>query len=82
MDWVFDRVDRAIILEDDCLPDPTFFVYGAELLDRYAADPHVMHVSGTSFMRNGWPGRASYVATRQPFVWGWATWRRAWQHYD
>lgn len=82
LDWVFDRVDRAIILEDDCLPDPTFFVYSAELLDRYAADPHVMHVSGTSFMRYGWPGRASYVATRQPFVWGWATWRRAWQHYD
>lgn len=82
LDWVFDRVDRAIILEDDCLPDPGFFSFCSELLDHYADDPRVMHVSGTSFLRPGWPTSASYVATRLPFVWGWATWRRAWSKYD
>lgn len=82
LDWVFSRVDRAIILEDDCLPDPSFFAFCTELLERFADDRRVMHISGTSFLRQGWPTSTSYIATRMPFVWGWATWRRAWNAYD
>ena len=35
LDWVFDTVEEAIIIEDDCLPHPTFFRFAEELLERY-----------------------------------------------
>ncbi|MEW6578464.1 MAG: glycosyltransferase family 2 protein [Chloroflexota bacterium] len=82
LDWVFAHEEQAIILEDDCLPDPTFFRFCAELLERYANDPRVMHISGDNFLPDKRFGRTSYIFTRYIYVWGWATWRRAWQHFD
>ena len=80
LDAVFAAVDRAIILEDDCLPDPSFFPFCAALLERYSDDPRVMAIAGARFtpMR----GRASYSFSRFPHWTGWATWRRAWACYD
>ena len=77
----FQMVERAIILEDDCLPDPSFFPFCAELLERYATNPQVMAISGDDF-QHGRPAPASYRFSRYPHCWGWATWRRAWQQYD
>jgi hypothetical protein len=83
LDWVFKQVEQAIILEDDCLPHPTFFRYCTELLDRHAAHEDVMHISGDNFGYQRPPGsRDSYYFSRFAHVWGWATWRRAWAHYD
>ncbi|HEY4348939.1 MAG TPA: hypothetical protein VGM80_15275 [Gaiellaceae bacterium] len=81
LDWAFDLVEEAIILEDDCLPDPTFFEFSEELLTRYRDDSRVTTISGNNF---GHPGSeaASYVFSRYPLIWGWATWRRAWRLYD
>ncbi len=81
IDWVFSVVDEAIILEDDCLPDPTFFRFCEELLDRYRDEDRVMSIGGTSFHRSP-PSSASYCFSKFPHVWGWATWRRAWRRYD
>lgn len=78
---VFAAHERAIILEDDCVPDPSFFPYCAELLARYAADSRVMAVAGDHFQPRPYHA-ASYYFSRYPHCWGWATWRRAWQHYD
>ena len=80
--WVFAHVEEAIILEDDCLPHPSFFRYCAELLDRYRNDERVMHISGDYFMKRLHPTPFSYYFSRCPYIWGWATWRRAWRHYD
>ncbi len=82
LDWVFERVDRAIILEDDCLPEPSFFTFCDELLERHADDPRVMHIAGSCFLPDLARRPESYVASRFPFIWGWATWRRAWKHFD
>jgi len=82
LDWVFEQVDRAIILEDDCVPEPSFFEYCQTLLDRYADDTRVMHVAGSCFLPELARRPESYVVSRFPFIWGWATWRRAWQHFD
>jgi hypothetical protein len=82
LDWVFEQVEEAIILEDDCLPDPTFFRFCQELLDVYRDDSRVMHISGDNFLRGTYRFSASYYFSRYPHVWGWATWRRAWQNYD
>lgn len=80
--WAFKHVDRAIILEDDCVPDRTFFLYCAELLDRYQHDPRVMVISGDNYQRVRLRLTDSYYFSRFNHCWGWATWRRAWDHYD
>lgn len=82
LNWVFEQVEQAIILEDDCLPDPTFFRFCAELLDQYRETPQVMHINGSNSIRSRLPLAASYFFSRYVGVWGWATWRRAWQHFD
>ena len=46
--WVFEHVDRAIILEDDCIPDPTFFPFCDELLERYQDDSRVLQIAGSN----------------------------------
>ncbi len=83
--WVFEHEERAIILEHDCLPDPSFFPYCEELLERYKDDERVMHIGGNNFfaaMRSVFESPDSYFFTHIPHIWGWATWRRAWQSYD
>lgn len=83
LDWVFQTVETAIILEDDCLPHPTFFRFCAELLVKYRHEPRVMAISGDNFQfGQNRETNASYYFSRYPHCWGWATWRRAWQHYD
>lgn len=82
LDWVFAHEEQAIILEDDCLPDPTFFRFCAELLERYRDDERVMQIAGVNFFRDMYRPQASYFFSGYMHIWGWATWRRAWQHYD
>lgn len=82
IDWVFDEVPEAIMLEDDTLPDPTFFRFAGELLDRYREDDRVISVSGNNFQRGRQRGSGSYYFSRYPHIWGWASWRRAWSLYD
>jgi hypothetical protein len=82
LDWVFQTVEEAIILEDDCLPHPTFFRFCEELLEKYRDDERVMHISGDNFQFGHKRSESSYYFSRYAHVWGWASWRRAWQHYD
>ena len=82
LDWVFRRTERAILLEDDCLPDGSFFPYCQELLDRYADDPRIGMISGDNFQGGGRRTPFSYYFSNIPHIWGWATWRRVWKHYD
>jgi hypothetical protein len=83
LDWVFDSVEEAIVLEDDCVPEPSFFRFCQEALARYRDDPRVSTVSGSSldFAPPAADG-PSYRASRYPLIWGWATWRRAWKQHD
>jgi hypothetical protein len=82
LDWVFDSVEEAIILEDDCVPHPTFFPFCQELLERYRSDERVMAISGDDFRRGRSRTPHSYYFSRYSYIWGWASWRRAWHHYD
>ena len=82
LDWVFSQVDRAIILEDDCLPDLSFFAFCEELLERYADDQRIFTVSGNNFQFGRPPLSTSYYFSRYYHCWGWATWKRAWHHFD
>lgn len=82
LDWIFDQVEEAIILEDDCVPHPTFFRYCQELLERYRDDARVMHIAGNNSGIAGSSSEFSYYFSRYTHCWGWATWRRAWRCYD
>ena len=82
LDWVFDQVERAIILEDDCLPHPSFFRFCQELLDQYKDDDRISLISGINFQDGKNKTKYSYYFSRYTHIWGWATWKRAWEHYD
>ncbi|NJN75291.1 MAG: glycosyltransferase family 2 protein [Synechococcaceae cyanobacterium RL_1_2] len=80
--WVFELEEEAIILEDDCLPDFTFFRFCEELLEQYRDDTRVMEILGSNVLTTWKPELQSYHFSYFGGCWGWATWRRAWQHYD
>ncbi|MDX6383422.1 MAG: hypothetical protein QOK48_995 [Blastocatellia bacterium] len=82
LDWVFEQVEEAIILEDDCLPDQTFFPFCAELLERYRDDERVGMICGSNFQNGKRRSPDSYFFGLHTTVWGWASWRRVWQKYD
>lgn len=82
LDWVFEMVEEAIILEDDCVPHPTFFRFCEELLERYRYDRRIMSISGQNVQFGRRRTEYSYYFSRYNHGWGWATWRRAWQHFD
>jgi hypothetical protein len=82
LNWVFDQVEEAIILEDDCLPEATFFRFCSELLDIYRDETRVFMISGDNFQLGKKRTSDSYYFSRLIQIWGWATWRRTWQLYD
>lgn len=79
--WFFDSVEKGIILEDDCVPNGSFFHFCEKLLDKYEKDEKVMHIGGTN-MRPEIGIRESYCFSDIPNIWGWASWRRAWKLYQ
>lgn len=81
LEWVFREVEEAVILEDDCLPDPTFFPYCDELLERYRDERRVMMISGDNYQFERPRGAASYFLSHGVGTYGWATWRRAFSAY-
>lgn len=82
LDWAFSIVEEAIILEDDCLPDPTFFPFCEELLEEYRHNQRIMMISGNNFLNGTEYIKYSYYFSRYNHIWGWATWRRAWHFFD
>lgn len=79
LNWFFEAVPAGIVLEDDCLPDPSFFPFCAEMLERYAETDKVMHIGGSNVAEPVTRALAeSYFFSQFTFVWGWASWRRAW----
>ena len=80
--WFFTEVEEGIILEDDCLPDPTFYRFCEEMLARYRTDARVMHITGDNYQEemHGYP--YSYYFSIYSHIWGWAAWRRTWTKFD
>ncbi len=82
LDWVFNNVEETIILEDDCIPHPTFFRFSQELLEKYRNDTRIATISAQNLQLGQKRTNYSYYFSRYNHCWGWASWRRAWQHYD
>lgn len=82
LDWVFENVEEAIILEDDCLPNQSFFRFCEEMLTKYRFDERIMMISGTNLVGDCRNMKHSYFFSKYPHIWGWASWRRSWGFYD
>lgn len=81
IDWVFEQVEKAIILEDDCLPHPDFFSFSSNLLDLYFYAKHISSVSGTNLYPRLSPRGVNYFYSRYQNCWGWATWKKNWEQF-
>ena len=81
--WFFEHETEGIILEDDCLPGPDFFRYCAVLLEKYRDDKRIMQIGGNSLIAEHHRDHEySYFFSNHNNIWGWATWKRAWDLYD
>ena len=81
IDWFFENVEQGIILEDDTLPNQSFFLYCENLLNKYKSNTQIMHISGSRLIADKTEPE-TYYFSKYPHVWGWATWKRAWKFYD
>jgi FkbM family methyltransferase len=82
LDWVFSQVEEAIILEDDCLPDLSFFSFCQQMLERYREDLRVSTICGVNYLPSELRSENSYYFSKYCHIWGWASWRRTWHYYD
>ncbi|MCZ6764708.1 MAG: hypothetical protein O7C63_07230 [Alphaproteobacteria bacterium] len=82
LDWFFEEEPEGIVLEDDIVPLPSFFAYCEALLDRYRDDEKVMMINGGNLISHRYQAPESYFFSVYAHVWGWASWRRAWRHFD
>lgn len=82
IDWFFENEEQGIILEDDCLPYESFYIYCETLLNYYASNERIMHISGNNFQDGMMRGNGSYYFSNYNHIWGWATWKRAWKAYN
>ena len=82
IDWFFKNEERGIILEDDCLPNNSFFKFCEEMLEKYKNDERIGMISGDNFQFGKIKNEYSYYFSKYSHIWGWATWRRAWNKYD
>jgi len=83
IDWFFETEEMGVILEDDCLPSQSFYMFCDELLEKYKEDGRIWHVAGYSpYVGAGCKDEYSYYYSRFTQIWGWATWRDRWVHYD
>jgi GR25 family glycosyltransferase involved in LPS biosynthesis len=82
INWFFENVEEGIILEDDCLPNISFFTFCENMLSRYEDDTQIMHIGGTNFQSKDVTLTDSYYYSRIVHVWGWASWKRAWDLYN
>jgi hypothetical protein len=78
--WFFKQVEQGIILEDDCLPDPSFFTFCEILLEKYKDDYRVSTIGACNYQLEN-NTENSYYFSIYAHIWGWATWRRTWNLY-
>lgn len=80
--WVFEREEKAIFLEDDNLPETSFFRYADEMLEKYETAPEVLWICGTNYVTD-MNGKESYAFTQHLLPCGWASWSTKFlKYYD
>ncbi|MEI8203322.1 MAG: glycosyltransferase family A protein [Bacteroidota bacterium] len=79
IDWMFTFVEEGIILEDDCLPDDSFFSFCQLMLNTYRNETKIKIISGSNYFYEQFNHINSYCFLPYTFIWGWATWKNRWE---
>ena len=82
LNWFFENEQFGIVLEDDCIPSKSFFVFCDQMLKKYEKNNSVYSISGSNFQKGNIIGDGDYYFSKYAHCWGWATWRRAWNCND
>ncbi len=82
LNWMFKQVEEAIILEDDCVPNISFFRFCEQLLAKYRMDNRIMLISGYNAQQSWQSDKQDYFFSHLGGIWGWASWGRAWKKFD
>tara|TARA_B100000989_G_scaffold198747_1_gene150192 strand:- start:14130 stop:15095 length:966 start_codon:yes stop_codon:yes gene_type:complete len=82
LNWFFEKEEKGIILEDDCIPAKSFFNFSEKMLEKYKNEKKIYTISGSNFQNNQIIGKADYYFSKYAHCWGWSTWRDAWKKYD
>lgn len=77
---IVNRYGRVIVLEDDLVTAPGFLQFMNDALDTYADETRVGHIQAYDFTQN--PRLPETFLIKFTGSWGWATWQRAWQHFN
>ena len=80
--WAFSNEDRMIILEDDTVAALPFFSYCEYLLEKFKHDTRICMISGNNYTEEDNNTDESYYFSYFGHIWGWATWKRAWDTFD
>lgn len=83
INWLFSHEEKGIILEDDCVPNQSFFIFMKEMLNKYITDDRIAMVSGFNpYAKKENNKEVSYYFSKFKSCWGWGTWKRAWKNMD
>ncbi len=81
--WALESEDRIIVLEDDCVPAQPFFDYCDHLLEKFKDDERIWMITGRQYFPEfDFFKNYDYLFSRFGWMWGWATWKRSWDHFD
>ncbi len=80
--WFFKKNSKGIILEDDCIPNKSFFKFCEKMLEFYDKSKIVGCITGDNFLLNNLKFKNGYYLSKYANCWGWATWRDVWKIYD
>lgn len=72
---------QVIVFEDDLISSPYTLSYFNEALNRYREEEKVMHIGAYMYALKD-ENLAQSFFYRAATSWGWATWERAWQHFE
>jgi len=75
LEWIFSEFEEAIILEDDCLPSTSFFLYCQTLLEYYRNEPRITSISGCNLGFYAPTEKSSYRYSKFMNMWGWCKFR-------
>ena len=81
IDWFFSKVEFGIILEDDCIPNLSFFNYCERMLKNYEPNKEIFQISGTSYLNENLQFNNYFYSNISP-IWGWATWKDRWEKLE
>lgn len=83
LNWVLKKEDKFIVLEDDTLPNKSFFKFCEQMLIKYKNNKKISMISGSNLNDDLTKNiKDSFFFSKYSGIWGWASWKDRWLLYD